>query len=68
MDQFRSGALKPVYRWPEGVLAGIPSSEYAETTEQVALTVGDPEHASIIDICCIVLATHECIQLSPAKQ
>jgi dipeptidyl aminopeptidase/acylaminoacyl peptidase len=46
VDEFHDGALKPVYRWPDGVLAGVPvSSEYAETSAQVALTVGDPGHA-----------------------
>lgn len=51
VDEFRSGALKPIYRWPEGVLAGVPvSSEYAETSERVALTVGDPKHASNVAV------------------
>jgi len=45
VDEFRNGALKPVYSWPNGVVAGVPvSSEYAETTQQLALTVGDPGH------------------------
>ncbi len=45
IDEFRDGVLKPVWRWPEGVLAGLPvSSPYRDTSHQVALTVGDPEH------------------------
>jgi dipeptidyl aminopeptidase/acylaminoacyl peptidase len=45
IDEFREGALTPVYRWPDGVLAGMPvGSEYAGTSEQMALTVGDPGH------------------------
>ena len=46
VDEFRDGALKPVYRWPDGVVSGMPvSSQYAGSSEQVALTVGDPAHA-----------------------
>jgi dipeptidyl aminopeptidase/acylaminoacyl peptidase len=46
VDEFRDGALKPVYRWPEGVVAGVPvGSDYAGTSEQLALTVADPSHA-----------------------
>jgi len=45
VDEFREGALKPVYRWAEGVVAGLPvGSDYAGTSEQLALTVGDPSH------------------------
>jgi dipeptidyl aminopeptidase/acylaminoacyl peptidase len=44
-DEFRAGTLKPVYRWPDGIVAGLPvSSPYHATSEQVALTVGDPTH------------------------
>ena len=47
LDEFGNGTLKSAYRWPDGVLAGMPvSSEYAETSGQVALTVGDPQHTS----------------------
>jgi dipeptidyl aminopeptidase/acylaminoacyl peptidase len=45
-DEFRDGSLKAVYRWPDGVLGGLPvGPEYAATSGQVAFTVGDPEHA-----------------------
>jgi len=46
VDEFQNGALKPVYRWPDGILSGVPiSAEYPSTGEQMALTVGDPTHA-----------------------
>ena len=46
VDEFRDGALKPTYRWPDGVLGSVPvSAEYAAAKEQVALTVADPTHA-----------------------
>jgi dipeptidyl aminopeptidase/acylaminoacyl peptidase len=45
-DEFRDGSLKTVYRWPDGVLGGLPVGPvYAGTSGQVAFTVGDPEHA-----------------------
>jgi dipeptidyl aminopeptidase/acylaminoacyl peptidase len=44
-DDFAGGSLKPVYHWPDGVLGATPvGSEYAGTTDQVALTVSDPQH------------------------
>ncbi len=46
IDEFIDGALKPVYNWPAGVMGGLPvRSSYADTSDQVALTVDDPEHA-----------------------
>jgi dipeptidyl aminopeptidase/acylaminoacyl peptidase len=46
VDEFRDSALKPAYRWPDGVVAGLPvGSPFAGTSEQVAMTVGDPAHA-----------------------
>jgi dipeptidyl aminopeptidase/acylaminoacyl peptidase len=45
VDEFRNGNLTTVWRWPDGVLAGLPvSSPYAGVSERTALTVGDPEH------------------------
>lgn len=45
IDEYADGTLKPVYRWPDGVFAGPPvGSLYAGTSDQIALTVGDPEH------------------------
>jgi dipeptidyl aminopeptidase/acylaminoacyl peptidase len=46
VDEFVNGALKPVYRWPDGIVAGLPvTSEYAAARPQIALNVGDPLHA-----------------------
>ncbi|MGA8090715.1 MAG: S9 family peptidase [Terracidiphilus sp.] len=43
VDEFRDGALKTAYRWPDGVVRGTPvESEYAGAGEQMAFTVGDP--------------------------
>jgi dipeptidyl aminopeptidase/acylaminoacyl peptidase len=45
VDEFHDGALKPKYQWPDGVVGGLPiSSLYAGTSDQVALSVGDPMH------------------------
>jgi len=45
VDEFRDGALKTAYRWPEGIVRGTPvGSEYADTGEQMAFTVSDPTH------------------------
>jgi dipeptidyl aminopeptidase/acylaminoacyl peptidase len=45
VDEYSNGALKPVYQWPEGVLAGLPiGSLYRSGTDQIAMTVSDPEH------------------------
>lgn len=47
VEEFRDGALKPVYRWAAGVVEGLPiHSEYPQAREQLALNVGDPEHSS----------------------
>ncbi|HEY1965544.1 MAG TPA: S9 family peptidase [Acidobacteriaceae bacterium] len=47
VEEFRDGALVPVYRWNEGtILDGVPAwSVYPHTSEQMALTVEDPNHA-----------------------
>jgi dipeptidyl aminopeptidase/acylaminoacyl peptidase len=46
VDEYQNGALKPMYRWADGVLSGVPiSAEYTSANEQLALTVGDPTHS-----------------------
>ena len=46
VDEFRDGKLMPQYTWPDGVVSSLPvSSPYSGTSDQVALTVGDPAHA-----------------------
>ena len=43
VDEFRDGALKTAYRWPDGIVRGTPvASEYAGSGEQMAFTVTDP--------------------------
>jgi dipeptidyl aminopeptidase/acylaminoacyl peptidase len=47
VDEFRNGALKTAYRWPDGIVRGTPvESEYADadTSGQMAFTVSDPTH------------------------
>jgi dipeptidyl aminopeptidase/acylaminoacyl peptidase len=51
VDEYQNGALKPVYRWADGVLSGVPiSAEYTSTTGQLALTIGDPTHAQNVAV------------------
>ena len=51
LEEFRDGALKPVYRWPDGVLASPPArSPYTHSSEQIALTVDDPQHAANVAV------------------
>jgi dipeptidyl aminopeptidase/acylaminoacyl peptidase len=46
LAEFRDGALKPVTRWPDGIIGGIPArSEYPGTSTVAAFTVADPTHA-----------------------
>jgi dipeptidyl aminopeptidase/acylaminoacyl peptidase len=46
VDEFRGGALQPAYRWPDGVVDGLPvSSQFAASGEKAAMTVRDPAHA-----------------------
>lgn len=51
VDEFRDRSLRPAYRWPAGVVSGTPvSSKYAGGTEQMALTVSDPDHAPNVSV------------------
>jgi dipeptidyl aminopeptidase/acylaminoacyl peptidase len=46
MEEFRDGALAPVIRWPDGVLAGLPArAEYTGGNSTAAFSVVDPTHA-----------------------
>lgn len=45
-DKFEGGALKTAYQWPDGVVAGLPvGSRYSGGSSQLAINVGDPNHA-----------------------
>jgi dienelactone hydrolase len=51
LEEFRDGALKPAYRWPDGVLASPPAgSPYTHSSEQIALTVSDPQHGANVAV------------------
>ncbi len=63
VDEFRDGALKTAYRWPEGIVRGTPvESEYADTVGLMAFTVTDPAHmgnAAVADGDHLRQITHE---------
>jgi dipeptidyl aminopeptidase/acylaminoacyl peptidase len=79
VDEFRDGALKATYRWPDGIVRGAPvESEYAGTSagEQMAFTVGDPTHmgnVAVVDGDHLRRITHEgddqlaAIELGPVQ-
>ncbi len=51
VDEFRHGALKPIYRWADGVIGSTPvTPEYAGAGSPMALTVGDPTHANNVAV------------------
>lgn len=51
VDEFRDGALKTAYRWPDGIVRGTPvQSEYAGAGEHMAFTVADPTHTSNVAV------------------
>jgi acetyl esterase/lipase len=51
LEEFRDGALKLAYHWPDGVLASPPvRSPYPHASEQIALTVSDPQHAANVAV------------------
>jgi dipeptidyl aminopeptidase/acylaminoacyl peptidase len=51
VDQFRDGALKPIYRWTDGVIGSTPvTPAYAGAGSQMALTVGDPMHTDNVAV------------------
>ncbi|HMG87904.1 MAG TPA: S9 family peptidase [Terracidiphilus sp.] len=51
VDEFRDGALKTAYRWPDGAVRGTPvESEYASASEHLAFTVSDPTHVGNVAV------------------
>jgi dipeptidyl aminopeptidase/acylaminoacyl peptidase len=55
VDEFRDGALKTAYRWPDGIVRGTPvESEYAGPNsgagEHIAFTIADPTHMSNVAV------------------
>jgi dipeptidyl aminopeptidase/acylaminoacyl peptidase len=50
-EEFRDGALKPVYSWQTGVIEGLPvRSDYAHANKQIVLNVSDPDHATNVAV------------------
>src|ERR1700676_2341142 len=48
---YRDGKLDPAYRWPAGIVYGVPSlSSFASSPAVCAFTVGDPSHASNVAV------------------
>jgi len=46
VDRFRDGKLETAYRWPGGVVEGLPiTTAFSSSPDAVAFTVGDPDHA-----------------------
>lgn len=51
VDEFRAGSLQPAYRWPDGIVAGLPvASPYSGSGSQLAFPVADPTHAPNIAV------------------
>ena len=63
IDSFNSGTLVPVYRWPAGIVSGLPIfSQISGASERYAFTVEDPEHAENVAVAQkdrLVRITHE---------
>ena len=50
-DTFGEGKLETAYRWPGGVIAGLPVfPEFPASPGVLALTVGDPEHETNVAV------------------
>lgn len=48
---WRDGQLNPAYRWPSGIINGLPVlSPFAASPEVLAFTVSDPTHASNVAV------------------
>jgi dipeptidyl aminopeptidase/acylaminoacyl peptidase len=48
---WRDGKLNPAYRWPGGIINGLPvTSPFASSPDVPAFTVGDPTHASNVAV------------------
>ena len=51
VDEFGGGALKTAYRWPDGIVSGVPvSTGYAGADGPVAMNVGDPNHTTNVAV------------------
>jgi dipeptidyl aminopeptidase/acylaminoacyl peptidase len=63
VDTYRAGKLETAYRWPDGIVAGLPvSPAMASSPGVLAFNVGDPYHAENIAVvggADLRLITHE---------
>ena len=51
LHDFSAGTLKPVYRWPDGSVSGLPAfSELAGAPAQIAVAVADPQHTANVAV------------------
>ena len=51
IEEFIDGALKPSYRWPEGIIEGLPvKPEYAGASQRIVFNVDDPVHATNVAV------------------
>ena len=52
VDEFRDGALRTAYRWPDGIVRGTPvESEYAgPDSDQIVFTIADPTHMNNVAV------------------
>ncbi len=51
IEEFIDGALKPSYRWPEGIIEGLPvKPEYADASQRIVFNVDDPVHATNVAV------------------
>jgi dipeptidyl aminopeptidase/acylaminoacyl peptidase len=47
---YRDAKVEPAYRWADGTLGPIAFSPFASSTNALAITIGDPRHASNIAV------------------
>jgi dienelactone hydrolase len=51
IEEFIDGALKPSYRWPEGIIESLPvKPEYAGASQRIVFNVDDPVHATNVAV------------------
>ena len=51
VDEFAGGVLKTAYRWPDGIVNGLPvRTGYAGADGPVAMNVGDPTHTGNVAV------------------
>jgi dipeptidyl aminopeptidase/acylaminoacyl peptidase len=50
VDEFRDGALKPAFRWADGIVSPPVQSEFAGVDAPMVATVADPTHASNVAV------------------